>query len=180
MQKYSHNSRRVQKELGGQNSIYALSERVDGIESDVDELKSYEVKTVHTMTIRPPEGSSTMTIKECLVEAYNAGYLDRTKPEYSSWDNVTVDALGASGTGFDIVNGEYQRIRAGYGSISTQPIPNYQRIEVGYAPAVIAKIDCVLKADTTTGAIAYNNTTTILADQVCEGMNLTFTKGVIS
>lgn len=177
MQKYSHNSRRVQKELGG--DVYALSGRVDSIEEDVTRLEGYEVKTVHTMKIRPAEGSSTMTIKECLAQAYASGYLDRTKPAFLTWDNVTVQAFGPSGSGFDIVNGEYQRLRAGYGAISTQPIPNYQRIELGYAPAVIAKIDCVLKADTTTGAIAYNNTTTILADQVCEGMNLTFTKGVL-
>ena len=178
MQKYSHNSRRVQKELGG--NVYALAERVDSIEEDVDEFKSYEVKVVHTMKIRPAEGSSTMTIKDCLAQAYASGYLDRTKPEFETWDNVTVEAFGPSGSGFDIVNGDYQRIRSGYGSISTQPIPNYQRIELGYAPAMIAKIDCVLKADTTTGAIAYNKTTTILADQVCEGMNLTFKKGVLS
>lgn len=177
MQKYSHNSRRVQKELGG--DVYALSGRVDSIEEDVEDLKSYEVKVVHTMKIRPAEGSTSMTIKECLVEAYNSGYLDRTKPEFLTWDNVNVKAFGLSGTGFDIVNGEYQRIRSGYGAMSTQPTPNYQRIELGYAPAVIAKIDCVLKADTTTGAISYNNTTTMLADQTCEGMDLTFTKGVL-
>ena len=178
MQKYSHTSRRVQKELGG--SVYALAERVDRLEEDVEELKSYEVKVVHTMKIRPAEGSSTMTIKECLAQAYASGYLDRTKPEFSSWDNVIVEAFGPSGSGFELVNGNYQRLRSGYGAISTQPIPNYQRIEMGYAPTVIAKITCELKADTTTGAIAYKNTTTMLTDQACEGMNLTFTKGVLS
>lgn len=33
MQKYSHTSRRVQKELGG--SVYALAERVDGLETEI-------------------------------------------------------------------------------------------------------------------------------------------------
>ena len=102
MQKYSHTSRRVQKELGGQNSIYALSERVDSLE---EELQSYEVKTVHTMKIRPAEGSTTMTIKECLAQAYASGYLDRNKPAFSTWDNVTIQAFGPSGSGFEIVNG---------------------------------------------------------------------------
>jgi hypothetical protein len=178
MQKYSHNSRRVQKELGG--DVYALSGRVDSIEEDVEDLKSYEVKVVHTMKIRPPEGSASMTIKECLAQVYASGYFDRTKPEFQTWDNVSVQAFGLSGSGYDIVNGDYQRIRPGYSAMSTQPTPNYQRIELGYAPAVIAKITCDLKADTTTGEISYHNTTTMLADQSCEGMDLTFTKGVLS
>lgn len=172
MQKYSHTSRRVQKELGG--DVHALSERVDSIEEDVARLEGYEETVVETIVI---DVSETITNLKDAMQSVANWFTDNPPKD---WDRVTIKATATPGTGADFLDGTYNYFsNNGLGYFATDPHPlNYQTLRVSEGSAgQVTKSVKTLKADTTTGVVSYDSTTTMVTDQPLEQLTLTFTKG---
>ena len=173
MQKYSHNSRRVQKELGG--DVYAPSGRVDSIEEDVARLKGYEETVVETIVIDVSE--KITNLKDAMLSV--ADWFTNKPPK--DWEKVTIQATAAAGTGANFLDGTYNRYNTrGLGFYATDPNPlNYQTLSVNGMYNMVSKAIKTLKADTSTGAIAYASETQLVTNQPLERLTLTFTKGVL-
>lgn len=165
MQKYSHNSRRVQKELGG--DVYALSGRVDSIEEDVTRLEGYEEHVVNTITV---DSSETInTISKALAEGgdwFNGANL-------AKWDNVELAVIGSSLA--SKYRGTYSNDKnqsATKGDVLHKYVLSY------YNGLFMSLTDKLLAADPSTGAISYKSTTVDTAISFAQ-LKLTFTKGVL-
>jgi len=173
MQKYSHNSRRVQKELGG--DVYALSGRVDSIEEDVARLEGYEETVVETIVIDASE--EITNLKAAMLSV--SDWFTNIPPK--DWDRVTIQATAAVGTGADFLDGTYNRYNTnGLGNNATTPHPlNYQTLTVNGMYNIVGKAVKTLKADLTTGVVSYASETSMVTDQPLERLTLTFTKGVL-
>ena len=145
MQKYSHNSRRVQKELGG--DVYALSGRVDSIEEDVARLEGYEEKEVKHFVF-DISTSEEQTLQAVLENSEVMDWLSGTHRR--DWTHFSIE-----GAGNNTLNGTYDK------NLSTKEytgdILKYKQIAV-YEGHVVASQEKSLKADTSTGALSYANT----------------------
>ena len=166
MQKYSHNSRRVQKELGG--DVYALSGRVGSLEEDVTRLEGYEEHVVNTITIDSSE--SIDTISKALAECgdwFNGANLGK-------WDNVELSVTGSSLA--PKYRGKYTNDKnqaASQGDVLRKYVLSY------YNGLFVSLTDKVLAANTSTGALSYSSTTVDTGISFTQ-LTLTFKKGVLS
>ena len=166
MQKYSHNSRRVQKELGG--SVYALAERVDKVEDDVARLEGYEEHVVNTITI---DSSETIdTISKALAE----GGAWFNGPNLGKWDTVELAVTGSSlASKYRGTYGNDKNQAATKGDVLHKYVLSY------YNGLFVSLTDKLLTADTSTGALNYTSTT-VKTDISFTQLKLTFRKGVLS
>lgn len=166
MQKYSHNSRRVQKELGG--DVYALSERVDSIEEDVARLEGYEETTVKEFLfdIAVAEEQTLQAVLE------NSEVMDWIAGTHRrDWTHLTIE-----GAGNTVLNGTYDKglTTKAY----TGDILKYKQFSQ-YEGHVIGAQEKTLKADTSTGALSYANTTLTITGSYTV-IHIYFKKGVLS
>jgi hypothetical protein len=166
MQKYSHNSRRVQKELGG--DVYALSGRVDSIEDDITRLEGYEEHVVNTITVDSSETIDTISkaLSECGVW-FNG-------PNLAKWDSVELKVTGSSLA--SKYRGTYHNDKnqaATKGDVLHKYVLSY------YNGLFMSLTDKLLAADPSTGALSYTSTTVDTGINFTQ-LTLTFRKGVLS
>ena len=166
MQKYSHNSRRVQKELGG--DVYALSGRVDSIEDDVTRLEGYEETTVKHFVF-DISTSEEQTLQAVLENTEVMEWFEGTHRR--DWTHFSID-----GGGNTTLNGTYDKsfITKNY----TGDILKYKQFSV-YGGHVLASLEKTLKADTSTGALSYGNTNLDITGSY-RVIHIYFKKGVLS
>lgn len=151
MQKYSHTSRRVQKELGG--DVYALSGRVDSIEEDVTRLEGYEETVVKEFTF-DFSVASEKTLKAVLESTEVMDWLCGVHNR--EWTHMTIDSVANSKP----LDGTYNRLSGGVASTLNRSgdFLKYKQFTAYPGVGILGPSEKTLKADTTTGALSYGNT----------------------
>lgn len=155
MQKYSHNSRRVQKELGG--DVYALSGRVDSIEEDVetisDEIDANKDQLIFRVQMVPETIGTTGTLFNYLIsDALNDAIAEHSR----QFDTVVISGNNVNNP----IKGEYHVVgNNNYQWRQTDLLT--QKSIVTYNKAIATAKTHTLKADLTTGVVAYDSGTNI-------------------
>lgn len=183
MQKYSHTSRRVQKELGG--SAYALSERVTAIEneignaeytgdsitdaisdaqSDITTLKGY-IKTELKKFVFDAETATEQTLQAVLENSEVMEWLRGSHRK--EWTEFSI-----AGVGNDTLNGTYSKT---YDTKDYSGILEYKSMGFSGSTIRIASLS-KLKADTSTGDLSYTTTSLDLTGSYSK-IYITFRKG---
>lgn len=166
MQKYSHNSRRVQKELGG--DVYALSGRVDTISDEIDANKD---QLIFKVQLSPESLGTTGTLEHYLLS------------------EILYDAIAAHSRQFDTVvirgNNVNNPLKGEYhakNNFNWQQTDLLSQKEIyTYEKAIAYAKTHALKADLTTGVVAYDAGTNIDLAYTDSYMEFNFyKKGVLS
>jgi len=151
MQKYSHNSRRVQKELGG--DVYALSGRVDTIEEDVTRLEGYE-ETIVKEFIFDAAAAEEKTLKAVLTNSDVMEWL--CGEHYREWTHMSIKSIANTKP----LDGTYNRMGGGSASTLNRSgdLLKYKQFTAYPGAGILGPVEKTLKADTSTGALSYGNT----------------------
>jgi hypothetical protein len=168
MQKYSHNSRRVQKELGG--DVYALSGRVDTISDEIDANKDQLIFRVQMV---PEDIGTTGTLFNYLIsDKLN----DAIAEHLRQFDTVVISGNNVNNP----IKGEYSIVgNNNYQWRQTDLLT--QKSIVTYNKTIATAKTHTLKADLTTGVVAYDSGTNIDLSATDSYMDFKFyKKGVLS
>ena len=173
MQKYSHNSRRVQKELGG--DVYALSGRVDSIETEVDnigeDIESNKDKLIFKVQLSPEVIGTTGTLTNYLI---SERLYDAISAHANQFDTVVISGNNANNS----LKGEYH---AQNNFQWRQTDLFTQKYIFTYEKTLAQAKTYTLKADLTTGVVGYDSGTNIDLSATDSYMEFQFyKKGVLS